>query len=54
MRKLMVLAVAGWMAMPAFAAHRLTVAQLGETLSADIAQHRTDEDIARQVAGMEL
>ena len=54
MRKLIVLAVAGWMALPACAAHRLTVGQLGETLSTAIAQHRTDEEIARQLGTLEL
>src|SRR5207237_2557259 len=54
MRKLLVLAVAGWMVLPACAARRLTVAQLGETLSTAIAQHHTDEEIARQVGGLEL
>src|SRR4051794_2773659 len=54
MRKLLVLAVAGWMAWPAYAAHRLTVAQLGETLSTGTAQHRSDDDLARQVGGLEL
>ncbi len=54
MRKLIVLAVAGWMAMPLFAARRLTVAQLAETLSSSIAQHRSDEDLARQVGQLEL
>ncbi len=54
MRKLIVLAVAGWMAIPAFAARRLTVAQLAETLSTSIAQHRSDEEMARQVGQLEL
>ena len=54
MRKLILLAVAGCLAAPAGAAHRLTVAQLAETLSTAIALHRSDEEIARQVGGLEL
>src|SRR5437879_248764 len=54
MRKLIVLAVAGCMAIPVFAARRLTVAQLAETLSASIAQHRSDEELARQLGQLEL
>jgi VWFA-related protein len=54
MRKLLVLALAGWMAVPGWAAKRMTVAQLGETLSIDLAQHRSDEEIARQVGSTEL
>ena len=51
MRKLIELALTGCvaasMAVPAVAARRLTVAQLVETLSTAIAQHHTDEEIAR-------
>jgi VWFA-related protein len=54
MRKLLVLAVAGLMVLPACAARRLTVAQLAETVSTAIAQHRSDDDLARQVGGLEL
>jgi len=54
MRKLIVLAMAGCLAAQAGAARRLTVAQLAETLSTAIAQHRSDEEIARQVGGLEL
>jgi VWFA-related protein len=54
MRKLLVFAVAGWMALPGWAAKRITVAQLAETLSTSIAQRRTDEDVARQVGALEL
>ncbi len=54
MRKLIVLAVVVWMAVPAGAVRRLTVAQLAETLSNAIADHRPDEQIARQVGELEL
>ena len=54
MRKLLVLALATWLTVPGWAAKRITVAQLGEALSIDLAQHRTDEEIARQIAGTEL
>lgn len=54
MRKLLVLALATWMTVPGWAAKRITVAQLGEALSIDIAQHRSDEEIARQIAATEL
>jgi len=36
------------------AAKRITVAQLTETLAADISAQKPDADIARQIAGMEL
>ena len=42
------------MALPANAAKRVTVAQLEETLTRATAAHKKDEDIARQVASMEL
>lgn len=54
MRKLIVLAVAGCLAAHAGAPRRLTVAQLGDTLSTAYAQHRSDDDIAKQVGGLEL
>ncbi|HEV2448453.1 MAG TPA: hypothetical protein VGS58_21115, partial [Candidatus Sulfopaludibacter sp.] len=54
MRKLIVLAVAGCLVVPADAARRLTVAQLAETLSTAIADHRSDEQIARQVSNLQL
>jgi len=42
------------MAVPGWAAKRMTVAQLGETLSIDVSQHRSDEEIARQMGSTEL
>jgi hypothetical protein len=36
------------------AAKRLTVAQLTQTLSADVGAHKPDAEVARQIAGMEL
>jgi hypothetical protein len=36
------------------AAKRVTVAQLTQTLTADLGAHKPDADIARQIAGMEL
>jgi VWFA-related protein len=54
MRKLIVLAVAGCIAAHAGGPRRVTVAQLGETLSTAIGQHHTDEDVARQVGGLEM
>ncbi|HEY3626139.1 MAG TPA: VWA domain-containing protein [Terracidiphilus sp.] len=54
MRKLIVLAMAACLAAPADAARRLTVAQLAETLATALAQHHNDQDIARQVGGLEL
>ena len=54
MRKLLVLAVAGWIVVPGWAAKRVTVAQLAESVSTAIAQHRSDDEIARQVGALEL
>ena len=42
------------MASPLYAAKRLTVAQLEQTLAADAAAHRTDEEIALKIGGIEL
>ena len=54
MRRPILLALAALLVVPAGAARRVTVAQLAETLSAAAAQHRSDEEIARQVASLEL
>ena len=54
MRKAILLTLAAMMVVPAGAARRVTVAQLAETLAAATAEHRSDEDIARQVGGLEL
>ena len=54
MRKLVLLAVMGVWALTAQAARRATVAQLKETLSAALSEHRPDADIARQISGMDL
>jgi len=54
MRKLLVLAIAGWMALPGWAAKRVTVVQLADSISTAIAQHRSDEDLARQLSALEL
>src|SRR6476620_5952385 len=54
MRKLLVLAIAGWMALSLWAAKRVTVVQLADSISTAIAQHRSDEDLARQLSALEL
>jgi VWFA-related protein len=54
MRKAMLLTLTAMMVFPAGAARRVTVAQLAETLAAAMAEHRSDEDIARQAGGLEL
>jgi VWFA-related protein len=54
MRKAILLTLTAMMAIPAGAARRVTVAQLTETLTAAAAEHRSDVDIARQVASLEL
>jgi VWFA-related protein len=54
MRKAILLTLTAMMAFPAGAARRVTVAQLAETLAAAAAEHRSDVDIARQVASLEL
>lgn len=54
MRKLIVIGLAALMALPAIASRRVTVAQLDRALAADIASHRSDEDIARQVGELEM
>jgi VWFA-related protein len=54
MRKPILLALAALLVVPAGAARRVTVAQLAEALAAATAQHRSDEEIARQVGSLEL
>ncbi|HEY1897671.1 MAG TPA: VWA domain-containing protein [Terracidiphilus sp.] len=54
MRKAILLTLTTMMIFPAGAARRVTVAQLTETLAAATAEHHSDEDIARQVGGLEL
>ena len=54
MRRLIILGLAALTALPASAAHKITVAQLEQTLSADANKHRTDADIARQFAELQL
>jgi len=54
MRRLILLALAASMAASAGAGRRVTVAQLAENLATATAEHRSDEDIARQVGGLEL
>ncbi len=54
MRRLIVFALVAWIAYPALAARRVTVAQLAEALAAGAAEHRGDQEIARQVSGMDL
>jgi VWFA-related protein len=54
MRKPILLALAVLLVMPAGAARRITVVQLAETLAAATSQHRSDEEIARQVGSLEL
>jgi VWFA-related protein len=54
MRKTILLAALAAAALPGAAARRLTVTQLEETLSADIAAHRADTDMAHRVGDVEL
>jgi VWFA-related protein len=54
MRKTILLALAALLVVPAEAARRITVAQLRETLGAATVQHHSDEEVARQVASLEL
>jgi VWFA-related protein len=51
---MILLALAALLVVPAGAARRVTVAQLAETLAAATAQHRSDEETARQVGSLEL
>jgi VWFA-related protein len=54
MRRLVLVGLVTLSAWPAFAAHRITVSQLEQTLSTDIDKHRSDEDIARQLGDLQL
>jgi VWFA-related protein len=54
MRKAILLTLTAIVALPVGAARRVTVAQLTETLAAAAAEHRSDLDIAHQVANLEL
>jgi VWFA-related protein len=54
MRKAILLTLLAMTAFSAGAARRVTVAQLSEILAAATAGHHSDEDIARQVGGLEL
>jgi VWFA-related protein len=54
MRKTILLTLLAMTAFSAGAARRVTVAQLSEILAAATAGHRSDEDIAHQVGGLEL
>ncbi len=54
MRKLILLALTGFLVLNAHGARRLSVAQLEETLTVAVAEHRADADIVRQIAGIEL
>jgi VWFA-related protein len=54
MRRLIILGLAALTALPAGAAHKITIAQLEQTLSADANKHRGDADIARQLAELQL
>ncbi len=54
MRRLIILGLAALTALPACAAHHITVAQLEQTLSAAAAKHRSDADIARQLSEFQL
>lgn len=52
-RSIALLSIAA-IALPAFGAHRMTVAQLEEVVAADEDAHRADLDIARQVGELEM
>ncbi|HWE85685.1 MAG TPA: VWA domain-containing protein [Terracidiphilus sp.] len=57
MRRLVILVLPAFLALfslPALAAHRIPVAQLEQNLSAAIAEHHSDADIAKMVANVEL
>lgn len=54
MKRLILLAVLAAITLPAGAAKRLTVAQLEQAISAAVAAHKPDAEIARQIGGMEL
>ncbi|MGA2049164.1 MAG: VWA domain-containing protein [Terracidiphilus sp.] len=54
MRRLIVIGLMAAMVLPAVAAKRVTVAQLEQSLAADAASHRTDEDVAHRLSDLEL
>ena len=54
MRKLILLALVTVLALPAYAARRVTVEQLEQTLTAAIAAHTADADMVRQIGALEL
>ena len=54
MRRLIVMGLMAAMVVPAFAAKRVTVAQLEQSLAADAASHRTDADVAHLIGDFEL
>lgn len=54
MRRFILLAVLAALALPAMAARRLTVAQLEQTLAADLSAHHADADIAHRIGDIEL
>ena len=54
MRRLVILAAGTLICLPAFGAHRVTVAQLEEDLTSACAEHRSDAEIARMVGNLEL
>jgi VWFA-related protein len=53
-RKLILLALVTVLALPAYAARRVTVEQLEQTLTAAIAAHTADADMVRQIGALEL
>jgi len=54
MRKLIVLAALAVLAFPADAAKRMTVAQLEQTLAAELSAHRADAEVALKIGQIEL
>jgi len=54
MRRLMLIGFLAVMTLPAGAARRVTVAQLEQVLNGAIAAHKTDQEIARRIATLEL
>jgi VWFA-related protein len=54
MRQVLILALLGMMALPSLAGRRMSVAQLEQTLNADIAARKPDAEIVRQIRVIEL
>jgi len=54
MRRLILVAALAALALPALAARRLTIAQLEQTLSAEISAQRADADVAHKIGELEL